>query len=60
MEKLRKDLEMELNTYTPVGPKFVFEKIKFKVWDYIQHDFICQHLRLNKDQTSMFKGKDTL
>ena len=51
---------MELNTYTPVGPKFVFEKIKFKVWDYVQHDFICQRLGLNKDQTSMFKGKDTL
>ena len=27
-----------------VGPKFVFEKIKFKVLHYIQHDFICQRL----------------
>ena len=33
-------LEMELKMYAPVGPKFVFEKIKFKVLHYIQHDFI--------------------
>ena len=47
---------MELKTYTPVGPKFVFEKIKFKVLHYIQHDFICQRLVLSKDQASMFKS----
>ena len=46
----------ERKTYTPVGPKFVFEKIKFKVLHYIQHDFIRQRLRLIKDQTSTFKG----
>ena len=32
VEKLPKVLEMELKTYTPVEPKFVFEKIKFKVF----------------------------
>ena len=42
VEKLCKVLEMELKTYTPVGLKFVSEKIKFKVLDYIQHDFIRQ------------------
>ena len=47
---------MELKTYTPVGPKFVFEKIKFKVLHYIQYDFIRQRLGLSKDQTSMFKS----
>ena len=47
VEKLCKVLEMELKMYTPVGPKFVFEKIKFKVLFYIQDDFI---------QASMFKG----
>ena len=31
-----------VKTYTPVGSKFVFEKIKFKVLHYIQHDFIRQ------------------
>ena len=56
MEKLCKVLEIELKTYTPVGPKFVFEKIKFKVLHYIQHDFIRQRLGLSKDQTSMFKS----
>ena len=45
---------MELKTYTPVGPKFVFEKIKFKVLHYIKHDFNCERLGLSKDQTSMF------
>ena len=29
VEKLCKVLEIELKAYTPVGPKFVFEKIKF-------------------------------
>ena len=47
---------MELKTYTPVVPKLVFEKIKFKVLHYIQRDFIHQHPRLNKDQTSMIKS----
>ena len=41
VEKLCNVLEMELKTYTSVGRKFVFEKIKFKVLHYIQHDFIC-------------------
>ena len=35
VEKLCKVLEMELKTYTPVSPKFVSEKIKFKVLHYI-------------------------
>ena len=55
-EKLCKVLEMELKMYTSVGPKFVFEKIKFKVLHYIQHDFIRQRLGLSKDQASMFKS----
>ena len=55
MEKLFKVLEMELKMYTPVSPKFVLEKIKYKVLHYIQHDFICQCLGLSKDQVSMFK-----
>ena len=38
VEKLCKVLEMELKTYTPVGPKFLFEKIKFKVLHYDQCD----------------------
>ena len=56
VEKLCKVLEMELKTYAPVGPKFVFEKIKFKILHYIQHDFIRQRQGLSKDQTSMFKS----
>ena len=40
VEKLCKVLEMELKTYTPVGPKIVFEKIEFKVLHYIQHDLL--------------------
>ena len=55
VEKLCKVLEMELKTYTTVGAKLVFEKVKFKVLQDIQHDFICQRLGLSKDQTSMFK-----
>ena len=55
-EKLCKLLEMELKTYPPVGSKFVFEKIKFKVLHYIQHDFIRQRLGLSKNQASMFKS----
>ena len=46
---------MELKTYTPVGRKFVFEKIKYEILHYIQHDFIRQRLGLNKDQASMLK-----
>ena len=49
VEKLCKVLEMELKTYTPVGLKFVFEKIKFKVLHYIQYDFIRQRPGLSKD-----------
>ena len=56
MEKLFKVQEMELKTYTPVGLKFIFEKIKFKVLHYIQHDFIRQRPEFSKDQTSMFKS----
>ena len=56
MEKLWKVLEMELKTYTLVGLKFVFEKIKFKVFHYIRHDFIRQHPGLSKDQISMLKS----
>ena len=40
VKKFCKVLEMELKTCTPVSSKFVFEKIKFKVLHYIQHDFI--------------------
>ena len=47
---------MELITYTQIDPKFVFEKIKFKVSHYIQHDFIRQRPGLSKDQISMFKS----
>ena len=54
--KLSKVLEMELETYTPVGLNFGFEKIKFKVLYYIQHDFIRQHPGLSKDEISMFKS----
>ena len=56
MEKLCKVLEMELKAYTPVDPKYILEKIKFKVLHYIQHDLIHQCLGLSKDQTSMFKS----
>ena len=56
MEKLWKVLEMELKTYTPVSPEFVFEKIKFKILHYIQHNFIRQHQGLSKGQVSIFKS----
>ena len=56
LEKLCIVLEMELKTYTPVSPKFVFEKLKFKVLHYIQHDFSHQRPGFSKDQTSMFKS----
>ena len=49
VEKLCKVLEMELKMYTPVRSKFVFEKIKFKVLHYIQHDFIHQRLGFSKE-----------
>ena len=35
VEKLCEVLEIKLKTYAPVGPIFVFEKIKFKVLHYI-------------------------
>ena len=47
---------MGLKTYTPVGLKFIFEKIKFKILYYIHHDFIRQCTGLSKDQTNMFKS----
>ena len=53
--KLCKVLEMKLKTCTPVSLKFVFEKIKFNFFHYIQHDFIRQRSGLIKGQTSMFK-----
>ena len=53
MEKLCNVLEMELKTYTPAGPKFVFEKIKFNIL-HIQHDFICQRLGFMKDDCHIF------
>ena len=56
VEKLCPALEINLRTYARVGPKFVFEKIKFKVLHYIQYDFIRQRHGLNKDQTSMFES----
>ena len=40
---------MELKTYTPAGPEFDFEKIKFKGLHYIQNNFIRQRLGLSKD-----------
>ena len=42
IEKNPVEMELELKTWTPVGLKFVFEKIKFKVLHYIQNDFIRQ------------------
>ena len=47
---------MELKTNTLVSPKFVFQRIKFKVLHYIQHDFIRQRPGFSKDQASTFKG----
>ena len=46
---------MELKTYTPVGQKFFFKKIKFKVLHYIRRDLIRRWQGLSKDQTSMLK-----
>ena len=54
VEKFCKVLEMELQMYTPVSSKFVFEKIEFQVLHYIQHDFICPEF--SKDQASMLKS----
>ena len=56
VEKLCKVLEMELKTYSPVDLKFVFEKIKFKVLQYIQYNSIRQRPGLSKDQISMLKS----
>ena len=47
---------MELKMYTPVGPKLIFEKIKFKALHYIQHDLIRQRPGLSIDQINMFKS----
>ena len=47
--------KMELKMYTPVGLKLVFEKIKFKVLHYIEHDFIRQRPGPSKDKI-MFKS----
>ena len=47
--------KMELKMYTPVGLKLVFEKIKFKVLHYIEHDFIRQRPGPSKHQI-MFKS----
>ena len=55
MEKLFKDLKMEVKAFTPFGLKFVFEKVKFKDLHYIQHDFIRQRPRLSKDQINMLR-----
>ena len=44
---------MELKTYTSVSPKLVFERIKYKVLHYIQHDFIRQRPGLSKEQASL-------
>ena len=56
VEKLFKVLEIKLKTYTPIGQKFISEKIKFKVLHHIRHDFIRQRVGLSKDQTIMFKS----
>ena len=47
--------KMELKMYIPVGLKLVFQKIKFKVLHYIEHDFIRQRPGPSKDQI-MFKS----
>ena len=49
-------MEIKLKMYSPVGPTFVFKKIKFKVLHHIQHDFIHQRPGLSKNQTNMFKS----
>ena len=56
VENLSKVLEMELKTYSPVGLKFIFEKIKFKVLHCVQHDFIRQRQGISKDEISMLKS----
>ena len=43
VEKLGKIMEMECKTYTLIGPIFIFQKTKFNVLHYIQHDLIRQH-----------------
>ena len=52
VQKLCKVLEIEFKMFSPVDPKFAFEKIEFKVLHYIQHDFTGQYQRLSKDQPS--------
>ena len=48
-EELCKVLEMELKNVQTVSPKFVFEKMKFKVMYYIQHDFIRRRPEFSKE-----------
>ena len=56
VEKLCKVLEMKLKMYTPVGLKFVLEKIKFKVLYYIQHNLVRERAGLSRDQISILKS----
>ena len=56
VEKLCKVLEMKLKTYTPVGLKFVLEKIKFKVLYHIQHNLVRERAGLSRDQISILKS----
>ena len=55
-EKLCKFVEMKFKTYTPVAIKFVFEKIKFSVLNYIQNSFIFQRPGNSKVYASIFKS----
>ena len=55
-EKLCKFVEMKFKTYTPVALKFVFEKIKFSVLNYIQNNFIFQRPGNSKDYAGIFKS----
>ena len=52
VEKLSKVLQMELETYTPLGSRFLFKKIKFKILHNIQHGFLRQRQVLIKDQNN--------
>ena len=51
---------MKLKIYTAVDPKLVFEKVNFKVLNYIQHDFVRHRLGLCKDQANVLKGFATV
>ena len=39
---------MELKTFTPIGLKFTFDKIKLKFLHYIQYDVIRQRPGFSK------------